>query len=71
MRIFKKSKIIITKSDLRKNGYCLFLKGKKLEEEIGLAKKAWKFDHEIFPSLTSEEGKIIKIYNIKPISNNS
>jgi 16S rRNA (guanine527-N7)-methyltransferase len=56
---------------LRKNGYCLFLKGKKLEDEIGLAKKDWKFDYEIFPSLSSEEGKIIKIYNIKPILQNS
>jgi 16S rRNA (guanine527-N7)-methyltransferase len=53
---------------LRKNGYCLFLKGKKLKDEIEIAKKAWKFEHEIFTSLSFEEGKIIKIYNIKPIS---
>ncbi len=54
---------------LRKNGYCLFLKGKKLADEIELAKKDWKFDHEIFPSLSSDEGKIIKVFNIKPVLN--
>lgn len=53
---------------LRKNGYCLFLKGKKLDDEIAAAKKSWQFDYQTFPSLTSEEGKIVKIYNINPLN---
>lgn len=49
---------------LKEEGYALFLKGKKLPEEIKEAKKKWKFDFELFPSLTSNESAIIKVFNI-------
>lgn len=49
---------------LKEDGFGLFLKGKKLPEEIDEAKKKWKFDFELFPSLTSKESAIIKVLNI-------
>lgn len=49
---------------LNKDGYALFLKGKKLPEELLEAQKFYSFDYETFDSLTSNESKIIKIRNI-------
>lgn len=49
----------------KKNTKCIFLKGKKIYEEINLAQKKFKFEHELFNSETSEEGKIIIIQKIK------
>lgn len=40
---------------------CIFLKGKKVFEELEQAKKAWNIDYELIESLTSDEGKILKI----------
>jgi len=54
-----------TKKFLKKDGYCLFLKGKNLSQEIELAKKNFQFEYELHPSLTSEESNIIKVFNIK------
>ncbi len=52
---------------LKKDGYCLFLKGKNLSQEIELAKKSFEFEYETSPSLTSQESKIIKISKISKI----
>jgi len=49
---------------LKKDGYCLFLKGKNLEQEIALAKKSFEFEYELHPSLTSQESNIIKVSKI-------
>ncbi|MBU6339606.1 MAG: 16S rRNA (guanine(527)-N(7))-methyltransferase RsmG [Rickettsiales bacterium] len=49
---------------LKKDGYCLFLKGKNLEQELQLAKKQFNFHYETYPSLTSSESSIIKISQI-------
>lgn len=49
---------------LKKDGYCLFLKGKNLPQEIALAKKTFSFEQELFSSLTSKESNIIKISKI-------
>jgi 16S rRNA (guanine527-N7)-methyltransferase len=53
-----------SKKFLKKDGYCLFLKGKNLPAEIELAKQTFQFDYELHPSLTSLESNIIKISNI-------
>lgn len=53
-----------TKKFLKKDGYCLFLKGKNLEKEIAAAKEKFKFEYELHPSLTSSESNIIKVFNI-------
>ena len=44
---------------------CLFMKGEKTDEELVKAKKLWNFTLETFLSITSPEGKILKISNIK------
>lgn len=49
---------------LKKDGYCLFLKGKNLEIELEAAKKIFNFQYEMHPSITSSESNIIKISNI-------
>ncbi|MBM5782340.1 MAG: 16S rRNA (guanine(527)-N(7))-methyltransferase RsmG [Pelagibacterales bacterium] len=50
---------------LKKDGFCLFLKGKNLNQELELAKKQFSFNYETYPSLTSKESNIIKISQIK------
>ena len=52
---------------LDENGYCLFLKGKKLDEEIANCKNIFKFDFQKFQSITSKQSNIIKITNIKKL----
>ena len=49
---------------LKKDGYCLFLKGKNLEKELEVAKKLFNFEYETYESATSPESTIIKISNI-------
>lgn len=49
---------------LKKDGICLFLKGKNLNQELDLAKKQFKFNYETYQSLTSKESSIIKISQI-------
>lgn len=46
------------------NFTCLFLKGEKADEEIEKAQKRYKFDIEIFPSITDDTGKLLKISNL-------
>lgn len=53
-----------TKKFLKKDGYCLFLKGKNLEQEIELAKKTFQFEYELHRSQTSQDSNIIKISKI-------
>jgi 16S rRNA (guanine527-N7)-methyltransferase len=49
---------------LKKDGFCLFLKGKNLENEIKIAKEKFKFEYSLHQSITSSESNIIKILNI-------
>lgn len=52
---------------LKQDGYCLFLKGKNLNQEITLAKKSFQFEYELHSSLTSQESNIIKVSKISQI----
>lgn len=47
----------------------LFLKGKKIYNEIEEAKKYWHFDYKLIDSITSDEGKIIEITSFAEKSN--
>ena len=49
------------------NTKLIFLKGKKIYEEIDEAKKYWKFNYELIDSITSSEGKIIIINDFKKL----
>jgi 16S rRNA (guanine527-N7)-methyltransferase len=54
---------------LKPEGFCLFLKGKKLKLEIDESKKLYNFDYELFPSITADESNIIKIKNLSKLTN--
>lgn len=47
----------------------LFLKGKKIYNEIEEAKKYWHFNYKLIDSITSNEGKIIEITSFAEKSN--
>lgn len=49
---------------LKEGGYCLFLKGKNLDAELAEVKKIFDFKYELYPSLTSDESRIIKAWDI-------
>jgi 16S rRNA (guanine527-N7)-methyltransferase len=43
----------------------VFLKGKTILAEIEKAQEEWDFNFELFPSITSEESKIIIVKNLQ------
>ncbi len=45
----------------KQNTNLIFLKGRKIYEEIEEASKYWKIEYQLFDSITSDDGKIIKI----------
>ena len=49
-----------------KNTTSLFLKGRNVYNEIEMAKTKFNFNLETFKSITSEDGCVLKIKNIKP-----
>jgi len=67
-RGFAELKILIGFAKKYSN-YGVFLKGKKLKQEIEDALKIFQFDYEIFGSLTDKSGYIIVVRNIKNVEN--
>ena len=47
-----------------KNTTSLFLKGRNVYKEIEMAKKNFSFNLETFQSISSEEGRVLKIKNL-------
>lgn len=52
-----------TNSFVEKSQLCVFLKGESVVEEIKEASKSWDIEYKIHPSITSEDGRILKILN--------
>lgn len=50
---------------LKTDGKCIFLKGRKLKEELVMAKKLYDFEYTMKKSLTSDEGTVILIKNVR------
>jgi 16S rRNA (guanine527-N7)-methyltransferase len=48
-----------------KNTVLIFLKGKKVKNEIQEAKKIWSFNSEIYPSQSDERGSVLIIKKLK------
>jgi 16S rRNA (guanine527-N7)-methyltransferase len=44
----------------------LFLKGQDIDSELTEAAKYWSIDHEIHPSLTNSEGRILVVHAVRP-----
>ncbi len=51
----------------KKNSVSLFLKGKNIREELDKTFKMWFFQYDIIESISSTEGKIIKINNLQKL----
>lgn len=52
---------------VKRNGYCLFLKGRQVDDEIAEAQQNWEFDYLKIPSKTSSDGVIVKINQFRHI----
>ncbi len=50
---------------LKKQSFCLFLKGKAWESEVKEAQQGWCFDYEVQESLSDSKAMILKIMNVK------
>lgn len=50
---------------INKNTTCLFIKGKKVLQEIQEAEKFWNFKYETFPKQENQLSYISKLYNIE------
>jgi 16S rRNA (guanine527-N7)-methyltransferase len=55
---------------LAPGGIALFLKGKRLEEELTEVPKAWKMTLERFPSLTDPGGWVLRVRGITHVQSN-
>jgi 16S rRNA (guanine527-N7)-methyltransferase len=54
----------LTNKFYKTNQLCLFLKGQNMVEEIDKASISWNIDYKVYPSMTSEDGKILQISNV-------
>ena len=52
---------------LKKNTVLVFLKGKTVKDEINNAKKKWSFNYKKYTSLSSKDGRVLVISNLKKI----
>ncbi|MDI2112641.1 16S rRNA (guanine(527)-N(7))-methyltransferase RsmG [Commensalibacter nepenthis] len=59
--------LAFSESRLKENGYCLFLKGQKVDDEIAEAQQNWEFNYLKIPSKTSPDGVIVKINQFRHI----
>jgi 16S rRNA (guanine527-N7)-methyltransferase len=50
---------------LKKEGYCLFLKGRNVKEEITKAREKWDFDQKQYSSITDCQASILEIKRIE------
>ena len=50
---------------LKKDGVCIFPKGRSYEEEIKQTEKKWNFEYQVVPSTTAEDGVILMIKKLK------
>lgn len=57
--------LVYAYSFCKKDTKLIFPKGEKWQEEVTIAQKNWNFNFKLFPSQTSETGKILYIKNIR------
>jgi len=50
------------------NTVLIFLKGKRVKDEINEASKCWKFHHELHKSISDKRGKIVIVKGLKKIN---
>ena len=52
---------------LKPDGYCLFLKGARVDDELTDARENWKIQVEQHPSLSEPDGVVLKIRNLSRV----
>lgn len=65
-RGFAELKILIGYAKKYSN-YGVFLKGRKLDQEIAIAQQEYRFAYEIYNSVTDDSGRIIVVHDIKDV----
>jgi 16S rRNA (guanine527-N7)-methyltransferase len=54
-------------SEINFRGNCFLLKGERYQKELDEAVKTWKFDYELYPSITKSHSVILKLSNMQRI----
>jgi 16S rRNA (guanine527-N7)-methyltransferase len=49
------------------NGQCILLKGQRYEQELEEAAKVWRYEYELYPSITNKDSVILKLFNVQKI----
>ena len=59
--------LILAKPLLIPGGHCLFLKGQNCDTELSEARKSWKFDLKMTPSVTEQQSSILRIGELERV----
>lgn len=57
-----------TRNQMGPGTTALFLKGRRVEEEVAEALQTWRFDYALTPSLSDPEGRILRIWSVQRAS---
>jgi len=57
--------LVLSKPLMKKDSLAIFLKGQSVDGELTEARKYWKFDCEMFHSLSDPSGRVLKIKNLQ------
>ena len=57
----------LAEKQVSRDGICLFLKGHKVHSELKEAEKNWQFTSRIHPSMTSSDGVVLQIGEIRRV----
>lgn len=52
---------------LDQNGYCLFPKGKNWRNEIKNAEESWRFEYDVFTSVTDADAVVLKVREVERV----
>lgn len=52
---------------LRKGGHCVFPKGKNWQSELKKAQESWRFQYEVFTSVTDADAVVLKLWEVERV----
>lgn len=52
---------------LNQGGYCLFPKGKSWKNEVKKAEESWRFDYDVFKSVTDADAVVLKVREVERV----
>lgn len=62
--------LALTKQLIKKDSFCVFLKGQNLDAELTAACKCWKFSYDRFSSLSDRSGNVLIVKNLQLLDGN-